>query len=308
MIVLIYNNEINKQNENIKHKALQLFNKDYTRRSIAKELNISRNKLDNLLYDVPGIFELPSEEVQSNIVKEYKNNIAIEDIARNNKISTSKLKHILYMNGIEKRRKRTTSLNTSFFKIIDTENKAYWLGFMMADGYNDEKTGKIELALSEIDLVHLELFKETLNSGSKITEKIIQNKYKAFRLSLSSIEMSMDLASHGCIKNKSLKLEFPNTIPQELLHHFIRGYFDGDGCMYISSSNIFSCCFSILGTEGFLNKIVDNMNLHHNKKEKKGNVYSIRYGGRQQCLKIKDYLYKDATVYLKRKKEKFDLL
>ena len=49
MIVLIYNNEINKQNENIKHKALQLFNKDYTRRSIAKELNISRNKLDNLL-------------------------------------------------------------------------------------------------------------------------------------------------------------------------------------------------------------------------------------------------------------------
>ncbi len=46
--------------------------------------------------------------------------------------------------------------------------------------------------------------------------------------------MFEDLCKHGCVPNKSLILEFPKTVPSDLIHHFIRGYFDGDGSVFIT--------------------------------------------------------------------------
>lgn len=44
-----------------------------------------------------------------------------------------------------------------------------------------------------------------------------------------------DLSKHGCVPNKSLILKFPTTLPNELVNDFIRGYFDGDGSVYINN-------------------------------------------------------------------------
>ena len=296
------------QDKKLKEEALKLFNEGNTRREMARKLGITRNKIDNLLYDVPGIFKLPPAEIQESIVESYLSNEPIMSIARKHTISSSKLNHILYMNGIEKRRKRIKALDVSFFSKIDTEEKAYWLGFLFADGYNDELTGKMELTLGEQDLKHLELFKETLGSGNKIGKKIIDNKYIAYRLSFSSVEMSADLARHGCVKAKSLILEFPRTVPKKLTHHFIRGYFDGDGCMFVSDKEPFACAVSLVGTESFLIDTINEMGLKKNKINTKGKACSVIYGGRQQCKRIENYLYKEATIYLERKKQKFNLL
>jgi DNA-binding transcriptional regulator WhiA len=123
-----------------------------------------------------------------------------------------------------------TSRNTlikDIFHVIDTEDKAYWLGFLYADGYIS-KYNQIEVSLSLEDIDHLKKLKKFVNTNTNI----ITDKYRC-RLLFCSKEMVSDLAILGCVNNKSLILTFPTEeqVPQNLLNHFLRGYVDGDGCL-----------------------------------------------------------------------------
>jgi hypothetical protein len=102
------------------------------------------------------------------------------------------------------------------------------------------------------------------------------------------------------------------------MQHFIRGYFDGDGCAYLykpSDQNLQRLRITFCGTEKFLNSLNDilhnNIGTSDNKlidMNKYGNnVFNLRYVDNDSIYKLFDYMYKDATIYLKRKKEKFDI-
>ena len=115
------------------------------------------------------------------------------------------------------------------------------------------------------------------------------------------------------ISIKSLILKFPTIeqVPIELIHHFMRGYFDGDGCICISNNQAY---FTVIGTPEFLNgyeyyllKTLNRTTPNKRKHTKRHHEQTewIVYGGNKQCKKIYDYLYKDATIYLDRKKQKF---
>mgnify|MGYP002625860766 CR=1 FL=1 len=82
--------------------------------------------------------------------------------------------------------------------------------------------------------------------------------------SVSSPKMKVDLIRLGAIPNKSLILEFPKDIPNDLIRHFVRGYFDGDGCI---SKNEDRC--SLVSTENFC------VELSHILQEKLGIHSSI---------------------------------
>lgn len=103
-------------------------------------------------------------------------------------------------------------------------------------------------------------------------------------------------------------LTFPadDQVPKDLIPHFIRGYFDGDGCITSSKSNI---KWSILGTSNFLSSIqdimVEKLQLNKTKIYKAKNIYSLEYKGRKQIKTIKEWLYNDATIFLERKYNKF---
>lgn len=80
-----------------------------------------------------------------------------------------------------------------------------------------------------------------------------REKQQAYRISIYSKELSDDLTKLGCFQNKSLELKFPTNkqVPDKLIHHFMRGYFDGDGSICFGQGQL---RFSIIGTEDFLLK------------------------------------------------------
>lgn len=201
---------------------------------------------------------------------------------------------------------RKYKYNDDFFEIIDTEEKAYWLGFIYADGcINDRgKQKSLEITLQKQDRPHLVKFVNSIGGVTdQISEKIVNLNGKsilAYRVSVNSTKMCNDLISHGATPRKSLILEFPTTVPKALLRHFIRGYLDGDG--NIDSPRV---RFSVLGTYSFLEDLQSHFELLGASKtkisQKKDNkAYSFEKGGAESLL-ILNNLYINSTIYLDRK-------
>lgn len=200
-------------------------------------------------------------------------------------------------------RTRKYSVNDDFFETIDTEEKAYWLGFIYADGYvtthknNNSKILEIGLKLS--DKEHLEKFKVSIESNHRI---FIKND-NVCKISIVSKKLYYDLDNLGINEKKSLiikpKLE---KIPNHLQHHFIRGIFDGDGGFTIGDKYT-TFAVNFCGTVDTCRYVLEFFDLHLkiNKKNEEVNFGEIRIKGNKQAQAIADQIYKDSTVYLDRK-------
>ena len=124
-------------------------------------------------------------------------------------------------------------INFDIFENVNTEEFAYFLGFFYADGYNNQKTGHINISLKYEDLEILEKFSKLFfgNRPIKIYNvKCQTNKNnKICNLSIGNKELTKILYDFGSPQNKTFKVRFPFWINKNLQRHFIRGYFDGDG-------------------------------------------------------------------------------
>jgi len=232
------------------------------------------------------------------------------------------LKRHGYISKSQSELQRKYPIVEDFFDVIDTQEKAYVLGLLYADGYNDTNKNSVALSLKESD-------KEILDKITKLIQpsKPLQyiNTYKArqkegfensqnqYRLAISNKHISQKLTELGCGKAKTHKLTFPTEeqVPNHLIRHFIRGYFDGDGCVSGNKQKL----FSIVGTINFLiplqEILIKELNFSKTKldqrhKERNDNIRSLVYCGINQCISFRDWLYKDATIYLERKKIFFD--
>lgn len=192
---------------------------------------------------------------------------------------------------------------------IDAEEKAYWLGFFYADAYNNEKLGRIVIELQEQDKKHLQkcakFFGQPRDPFIQYKNK---GKYIAYRLELNSKHLTKVLADKGCHKAKSFNIFFPNWLNQELIRHFIRGYFDGDGCIHIHQDQL---NISIVSTKEFneylqktLKEISVNSQMYFPERYS-DNTCRLDFGGSRQVKRFCDWIYKDATIYLDRKYELF---
>lgn len=219
--------------------------------------------------------------------------------------------------------KRKYELNEHYFDVIDTPNKAYILGFLYADGWNDTDKNIITISLQEGDKEILDKINYEIGSNKPLNyihyeyglEKYGLNMQNQYRLTVSSYTMSQALALHGCVKTKSLILKFPQ-LPSDLYSHFLRGYFDGDGSiskyerndkpsnnynMSIVSTNDFlveaqKCIINYTGVSGgtITKPACDN-----------GVTRVLVFGGRVQIKTVLDWFYKDADLYLKRKHDAY---
>jgi hypothetical protein len=224
--------------------------------------------------------------------------------------------------------------NKNFFEIIDSEPKAYILGILYADGYNwtNGKNKYVSLSLIEEDLELLNKINFKLGGVHSIYSfKSKHTNWKNYnRLQINSKKISKDLELLGCVQNKSKILQFPTFISNELIHHFIRGYFDGDGSVWEGKRHkaivkdkltksgfrekiIHNVKFNITGTEsmiiGIQKVMVDNNICKKNKLNKSKNINNciqLEYSGRQQMKKFYSWLYKDSTIYMERKKLKIE--
>ena len=284
-------------------EIVALYEQGWNKKKIRRECGLTLERVDEAIRHIPGAINLPVEETCLAIVEDYRDGMRFEAIRKKYSVHGSTLNNIFYFYGVEKVRKRKRGVNRDFFETIDNEEKAYWLGFLFADGYNEERRGYIEISLSAKDEEHLQKFQKAIESEHPIAKRNIKG-YESVRLNFCSRKMSNDLAKHGCVQAKSLILEFPTTVPEELTHHFIRGYFDGDGSV---SVNVEKGQYNVtcVGTESFLERICQEANMPKTKLGKKGNAFTLQHGGRGNAGKIYDYLYRDATIYLERKRDKF---
>lgn len=193
-------------------------------------------------------------------------------------------------------RQNQIRFNENIFDTIDTEKKAYWLGFIYADGYidstpleeNKKSTYKFEISLKASDAGHLHKFNEFMehNKDNVKIGSVMCNKTKCFRCRwyVTNKHLWNTLNNYGCTHRKSLTLKFPDSNifnEESLIRHFIRGYFDGDGCFSRTfyKDKVFPCC-SFLGTYEFLKVIKDiltenDIHTPDIRKNDKNNVYVL---------------------------------
>lgn len=228
---------------------------------------------------------------------------------------------------------RKYTLNESFFENIDSEEKAYVLGFVYADGNNKTQGSGLMFTLNASDSEILEKIKKALNSDAKILlyERKDYNCGQCAHIDFNSRKISKDLINKGAPPNKTYKIKFPSFIEEKLLPHFIRGYFDGDGCiwngkrkkMYVKDSTckkgyknriVHNVKFTITSNTNFIigvqNYLVEKIGLkktkllYRNKNNK--NIATLEYSGRGNIKKLYDFMYTNATIFLERKFKKFN--
>jgi intein/homing endonuclease len=155
-----------------------------------------------------------------------------------------------------------TKIDENVFDSIDTEEKAYWLGFIYADGCIGSSDNSLEISLKSSDSEHLEKFNSFIKGPSnkvkignvKCGDKICER----CRWAIHNFHIHEVLNSYGCVPAKSLILEFPNESifkNKSLIRHFIRGYWDGDGCLSYCDKKHLCPNASVLGTENFLSSM-----------------------------------------------------
>lgn len=229
-------------------------------------------------------------------------------------------------------------INENFFDEINTEEKAYWLGFLWADGYvarrervmnnkpNVEYNIKLELA--QIDKNHLFKFVKSLSSSHPVKRYKNSDFNKCVnyteRVFITNMHMGQKLQDcYGIIPRRHEFLKYSHLIPFELSRHFIRGIFDGDGSLSFYTANdrgfdvrkisvSFTTCPEILEfIEGYLTETkscVENVRKRykrHKEEDRDINCRSLIFSGRIQGINVLNEIYRDATVYLDRKYEKY---
>lgn len=213
--------------------------------------------------------------------------------------------------------KRKNKLNENYFEVIDTEHKAYWLGFIMADGCitRTEKNGpynRFEFNLKEEDKAHLEKFQKDLQSNYKIKEIEKRNKKRDFNSVVCNIRINSRKLVDSLIKNeiypnKTGKEVLPKTVPKELIPHFIRGYFDGDGSITLNKS-FRMCSSSIEILKAFNDYFKLVLNVEYKIYEDKSYAvpfFVIDSNNRKNNKVVLDHLYNGSTLYLDRKYKRY---
>lgn len=243
-----------------------------------------------------------------------------EEVGFNRKL----LSNLLQRDGIQIIQNNSKyDYNEDCFDIINTEEKAYWLGFLYADGTVDDLAKfEFKVALAWKDRDHVVKLRDFVCPGHAFSDYIARIKgkeYPATKLVITNKVLVKALISKGCVPNKSLVLKFPteDIVPTHLIHHFIRGYFDGDGHVGAyprDEGNRMVYQARFVGTLRFLNKVNEIfeqvVGLPKTKVMQKQNQesYALQKGGPNYVDRIGQYLYKDATTYLERKKIIFDQL
>jgi hypothetical protein len=209
---------------------------------------------------------------------------------------------------------RKYSLDESFFEKINTEEKAYWLGFLSGDGAITENKVRLRLAIK--DKLHLKKFKEAMKWAGK---DYYHKDTDALEVYFRSLRMVTDLARCHVTSRKTFTVRFPD-ISESLERHFVRGVFDADGCINRAkritrgkSSQIYIFYggeFCIEGNKEFISAIQSRLvklglpitSINYSGKS----INRVRYGGINQLRKIHNYLYENATIFLERKKKLYE--
>lgn len=256
------------------------------------------------------------ENDKIDIIKQYVSGTSSEIIAKQYEVNGSTICRLLKRNNIQIRPNNENKVhikkNRDYFSEINTNDKAYFLGLLYADGSVREGgySFKIVVHKKDIDVVEKlrdKIFLEKLNDRIKGG---IEEGDKYIRLSVSDVKMVSDLVRHGCTPNKTFTIRFPNVISKEFYPDFIRGVMDGDGCIYIAKNNKtikvdFTSNYEFVKD---LKTIIESCGFRCGKpiqRKKNKLTGAIQITGRENVIKFLDWLYAGDGPHMNRKYEKY---
>lgn len=246
--------------------------------------------------------------------------MTLEDVAKKFNLCKPTISKVLKENNINtytKTKLFSPQFIENYFETIDTENKAYFLGLIISDGCifeHSTKQNSISICLQECDKYLLESFIKDIHTNKHITS----DNRGCFEISISSNKMVKDLSKYGVIPRKSLNTIFPTNINHNMYPHLLRGIIDGDGSIAFykrkDRPNSYTKAVRLCqGNKEFLNDIIQFLHKEINTSiislyQEKESLWSIAYRSNEDMSKVHNYLYDNATIYMKRKKDKYDLI
>lgn len=217
---------------------------------------------------------------------------------------------------------RKYEVDDTYFDEIDSHEKAYWIGFITADGSIEHigcNTYRLGINLARRDKYHLERFKSDIGSTHPIIDyetylDVTGKTYPGCVLRISNSKICHKLMSYGILPNKSANENPCSQIPERFISSYLRGYFDGDGCFttwFDEKRNRNVATFNLIGSEEILEHfksiLVKELSISKINIRKDGVLYRFDISSDESVLSIYNWLYnKDTTLYLKRKKLRFD--
>ncbi|MCI6457649.1 MAG: LAGLIDADG family homing endonuclease [Clostridiales bacterium] len=246
-----------------------------------------------------------TNEQMKDILELYNSGNSIYAISKLYNVTHKVINRIIIENNLIKRDGRKKHFyNQTIFNNIDSPEKAYWLGFILADGYINEKKAFMRIKLQECDKNHLDKFVKFIDGDKGMikyeTHNITYNKQ--YYVEVNGREFIKSLNNHNIRQGKSSK-EHIAKIPFEYRKDYIRGLFDGDG--HIEEKRI-----DLVGSQEVLEYVQrylkETCDIHVNRILEHCNTKRIYIGFNR--YKVLKHLYYDECISLDRKYKTVKLL
>jgi hypothetical protein len=203
-----------------------------------------------------------------------------------------------------------------YFSIIDSECKAYFLGLIIADGNvflnkSGNRQASISITLDSNDKYILEKFKKELKTNTAISN----DGRGCSQIAVRSNKMAIDLSNYGVVSNKSLITYLPLLTDDKFMPHLVRGIMDGDGSIFMKETDKkFIHAVSFCGSDRLMNDLSSYL-YYTLLLSKKPSIYKysdrnlseIKIQRKDDILKYGNWIYKDSSIYLLRKRETYNL-
>lgn len=256
-----------------------------------------------------------SDELKNEIINYYSSNIvSLSRIEEKYDLSHPTISKIL--KDVPKHKKALVlnpNLKEDYFKNIDCEEKAYFLGLIIADGNvfapTDGRQHSVSIVLDSADEYILERFRKELNATTSITH----DGRGCSQIAVRSDKMADDLAKYGVIPRKSFITYLPE-MDDDMMRHVLRGILDGDGSIKAKQSNIrnrYAHAISYCGSHRLMVDISEWCKKHninnaivYDYKDK--NLSELKIQSINEMYVFGEMIYQDATIYLTRKKTLYD--
>ena len=252
----------------------------------------------------------PTEKDIEDIINMYQSGLGKGPISKKYHCSLKTVKKILESNNIEMHIRGSVSpysFNEHFLDELDSPEKLYFLGWAYSDGNVNKAENLFRIGLEASDYKILEDLNKIIESNRdiRIDDDVVT-------LSLTSKYFKERLIELGCIPNKSLVLKWPDFVPDEYLKDFIRGYFDGDGCIFLerNENKIKKAAVTICSTydfvQGLREILLKKLNISSSISKFSDNSFGCVLCGFNNILKFSNWIYEDeSSIKLERKYNNF---
>lgn len=293
------------------HYEYIINNTDLSSNELSEILGFSSGKIQNVLDAIN--LNLSSDMVESIINDKKYNKLNNSELSKKYGISDRVLGHYFKINNMlnQSIRKHKNNITASFFKKIDNFEKAYWLGFIFADG--SISGNRVTIALSVKDKEVLIKFCNSLNIDHSAIKEYIDNHFGTHmcRISFADSIITEDINKVFDTKNKTYDLHIPN-IDEKLFKYFLCGYFDGDGSIAREDGKPcveFTTHKNNVEWLNFVKKFLDSNGIesHLDLKPRKNSI-RLRIWKLSSIENLMNLMYDDSGIKelcLKRKYERF---